>query len=145
LHVPALLPETYCSDVHERLVIYKRLASVETIEAVDEIAEELVDRFGNLPEAAQALVASHRLRVAARPLGVTKVDAGPERSTLQFAKEPGFDPGRLILLVQRDGRVRFAGPDRVRIERAAPALADRVTLVKEFLAKVSGSDQRPAT
>jgi hypothetical protein len=63
---------------------------------------------------------------------------------LQFAKEPGFDPGRLILLVQRDGRVRFAGPDRVRIERAAPALADRVTLVKEFLAKVSGSDQRPA-
>jgi transcription-repair coupling factor (superfamily II helicase) len=144
LHVPALLPETYCNDVHERLVIYKRLASVETIEALDEIAEELVDRFGNLPEAAQALVASHRLRVAARPLGVTKVDAGPERSMLQFAKEPGFDPGRLILLVQRDGRVRFAGPDRVRIERAAPALADRVTLVKEFLAKVSGSDQRPA-
>jgi transcription-repair coupling factor (superfamily II helicase) len=137
LHVPALLPESYCSDVHERLVIYKRLASVETNDELDAVAEELVDRFGKLPEPAQALIASHRLRLAARPLGITKVDAGPDRSTLQFAKEPGFDPGKLILLVQRDGRVRFAGPHKVRIERAAPALPDRVALVKEFLAKVA--------
>jgi transcription-repair coupling factor (superfamily II helicase) len=137
LHVPALLPESYCSDVHERLVIYKRLASAESSEELDAIAEELVDRFGKLPEPAQALIASHRLRLAAHPLGVTKVDAGPERSTLQFAKDPGFDPGKLILLVQRDGRVRFAGPHRVRIERAAPALPDRVALVKDFLARVA--------
>ncbi|HVF64781.1 MAG TPA: transcription-repair coupling factor [Casimicrobiaceae bacterium] len=137
LHVPALLPESYCSDVHERLVIYKRLASAESADEIDAIAEELVDRFGRLPEAAQALLASHRLRVAALPLGVTKVDAGPNRSTLWFSKEPGFDPGKLILLVQRDGRVRFAGPDRVRIEKAAPELPDRVALVKEFLAKVA--------
>ena len=137
LHVPALLPESYCSDVHERLVIYKRLASVETGEELDGIFEELVDRFGKLPEPAQALIASHRLRLAARPLGVTKVDAGPERSMVQFAKDSGLDPGKLILLVQRDGRVRFAGPDKVRIEKAAPALPDRVALVKEFLAKVA--------
>ena len=50
---------------------------------------------------------------------------------------PGFDPGKLILLVQRDGRVRFAGPDRVRIDKAAPVLSDRVALVKDFLAKVA--------
>ncbi len=137
LHVPALLPESYCSDVHERLVLYKRLASTETSDELDLIQEELIDRFGKLPDPAQALIASHRLRLAARPLGVTKVDAGPERSTLQFAKEPGFDPGKLILLVQRDGRVRFAGPHRVRIDKAAPGLADRVALVRDFLARVS--------
>ena len=58
---------------------------------------------------------------------------GPERSTLQFVKQPPFDAGALILLVQRDGRIRFAGPDRVRIERAAPTLADRVALIRDFL------------
>jgi len=42
----------------------------------------------------------------------------------------------LILLVQRDGRIRFAGPDRIRIERAAPTLADRIALVKDFLARL---------
>jgi len=133
LHVPARLPDGYCSDVHERLVLYKRLASVESGDELDAMQEELIDRFGPLPEPAQALVACHRLRLIAHPLGVTKVDAGPERSTVHFGKEPSFDPGTLILLVQRDGRVRFAGPDRVRIERAAPALSERVALVRDFL------------
>ncbi|MDE2004021.1 MAG: DEAD/DEAH box helicase, partial [Betaproteobacteria bacterium] len=136
LHVAARLPQAYCSDVHERLVLYKRLASCESVAELDLLREELVDRFGPTPEPAQALVACHRLRLAARPLGVVKVDAGPERTTLQFVKEPPFDTGRLILLIQKDGRVRFAGPDRIRIERAAPALSDRVALVRDFLARL---------
>jgi transcription-repair coupling factor (superfamily II helicase) len=136
LHVPALLPERYCNDVHERLVLYKRLASVESVEELDAIQEELVDRFGPTPDQAQALLASHRLRLLAKPLGVRKVDAGPERTTIQFVKRPPFDAGALILLVQKDGRIRFAGPDRIRIERAAPALTERIALVRDFLAKL---------
>lgn len=136
LHVPARLPETYCSDVHERLVLYKRLASAEDAAELDALQEELVDRFGPTPEPAQALLACHRLRLAAKPLGVARIDAGPERTALQFVNEPPFDPGKLIALVQRDGRIRFAGPDRVRIERAAPALADRLALVRDFLGRL---------
>jgi len=137
LHAPARLPEHYCSDVHERLVLYKRFASCETQDELDLLREELVDRFGPTPEPAQALVACHRLRLISKPLGVTKIDAGPERSTLTFVKHPPFDAGKLIALVQRDGHIRFAGPDRVRIERAAPALAERVALVRDFLAKLA--------
>ena len=73
------------------------------------------------------------------PLGVTKIDAGPERTTIHFVKHPPFDAGALILLVQKDGRIRFAGPDRLRIERAAPTLAERVTLVKDFLGRLQPS------
>jgi transcription-repair coupling factor (superfamily II helicase) len=134
LHVPALLPETYCSDVHERLVLYKRLANCESLDELGTMQEELVDRFGGLPESAQALVACHRLRLIGKPLGVVRIDAGPDRTSLQFTKEPPFNAGSLILMVQTDGRIRFAGPDRIRIERAAPALAERVALVREFLA-----------
>ncbi len=137
LHVPARLPEEYCNDIHERLVLYKRLATAEDAEGIDAIVEELVDRFGPLPEPAIALVASHRLRLAAKPLGVRKVDAGPERTTVQFVPDPPFDPGKLILHVQRDGRTRFAGPDRVRIDRAAPALDERIALVRGFLEKLA--------
>ena len=73
----------------------------------------------------------------AKAQGVQKIDSAPERTTLQFGKEVPFDPGRLILLVQRDGRIRFAGPDRLRIERAAPTLAERVSLVKDFLGQLT--------
>jgi transcription-repair coupling factor (superfamily II helicase) len=137
LHVPALLPESYCSDVHERLVIYKRLANCESADELEAMHEELVDRFGSPPDPAQALLACHRLRLVAKPLGVIKIDAGPERATLQFAPNPPFDAGKLILLVQRDGRIRFAGPDRVRIERGAPGIAERAAMLRDFLARLT--------
>ena len=136
LHVPSRLPESYCSDVHERLVLYKRLASVEKTDDLDLLREELVDRFGAAPEPVKALLACHRLRLLAKEKGVVKIDAGPERTTLQFVKAPPFDAGSLILLVQRDGRMRFAGPDRIRIEQSAPTQDERVTLVRDFLTRL---------
>ena len=136
LHVPALLPETYCDDVHERLVLYKRLANCADVAELTSMQEELIDRFGLPPEPTQALLACHRLRLVAKPLGVNKIDSGPERSQLQFKAKPPFDASKLIALIQKDGRYRFAGQDRVRIERAAPTVADRVALVEEFLAKL---------
>ncbi len=137
LHVPALLPETYCSDVHERLVLYKRLANCETEAELTAMQEELIDRFGLPPESTQALLACHRLRIAGEALGVIRIDSGPERTQVQFGPQPAFDPGRLITLLQKDSRHRFAGQDRVRIERAAPSLDERVALVREFLARLS--------
>ena len=144
LHVPSLLPSSYCSDVHERLVLYKRLANCETADELQSMAEELVDRFGRPPEPAQALIACHRLRLIAKPKGIAKVDAGPERSTLQFVKAPPFDPASLIAIVQKDGRVRFAGPDRIRIERAAPTLPERVAVIREFVGSSADTALRRA-
>ncbi len=88
LHVPALLPETYCSDVHERLVLYKRLANCESEPELTAMQEELIDRFGLPPEPAQALLACHRLRIAGERLGVISIDSGPERTQLQFGPRP---------------------------------------------------------
>jgi len=136
LHLPALLPEGYCIDVHERLVLYKRLANCATAEELTAMHEELIDRFGLPPEPTQALLACHKLRLIAKPLGVTKIDSGPERTQVHFGRHPPFDPAKLITLIQRDGRYRFAGPDRVRIERAAPTIEDRLVLVQEFLGKL---------
>jgi len=50
---------------------------------------------------------------------------------------PDFDPAKLLALIQKDGRHRFAGQYRVRIERAAPSLEERVALVHEFLDRLS--------
>jgi len=45
LHFPALLPASYCADVHERLVLYKRFANCDSLERLEAMQEELVDRF----------------------------------------------------------------------------------------------------
>ena len=106
LHMPALLPETYCSDVHERLSLYKRLADTATREELDLLREELVDRFGELPDAARALVECHRVRIAARALGVARVDATHEAVQLQFIKNPPLDGAKVIEFIRKKGPQR---------------------------------------
>jgi transcription-repair coupling factor (superfamily II helicase) len=137
LHAPALLPEGYCSDVHERLTLYKRMANCDTRDALDALREELVDRFGPLPEPAQALIECHALRIAARPLGVARVDATHEAALLQFVKQPPIDGAKIIALVQRRKDLRVSGPERLRLASKMPAWPDRARAVRELLGQLA--------
>ena len=132
LHLPALLPSDYCSDVHERLTLYKRMANCETADALDAMQEELIDRFGPAPEAAQALIESHRLRIAARVLGVARIDAGGDAIQLQFIDQPPLDGARIIQLLQRHRHWKLSGPSRLRVQTPSEGLAPRVQTVKEL-------------
>ncbi|MDE1184390.1 transcription-repair coupling factor [Paraburkholderia sp.] len=133
LHAPAILPADYCGDVQERLSLYKRLANCEHDDAIDGIQEELIDRFGKLPPQAQALVETHRLRLAAKPLGISKIDAGDTVIGLQFIPNPPIDAMRIIEMVQKHKHIKLAGQDKLRIETRSPDFAVRVATVKETL------------
>jgi transcription-repair coupling factor (superfamily II helicase) len=138
LHVPALLPAGYCSDVHERLSLYKRLADADSREALDALREELVDRFGELPEPARALLESHQVRIAARPLGVARVDATHEAVQLQFIKNPPLDGAKVIEFIRRKGRhARLAGPEKLRVDAKLPAWQERAAAVKDILQQLA--------
>jgi transcription-repair coupling factor (superfamily II helicase) len=138
LHVPALLPNDYCGDVHERLSLYKRLANCSTQNAIDDLQEELIDRFGKLPDPARALVETHRLRVAAAPVGIVKVDAHGESAVLQFQPNPPIDAMRIIELIQKNRHIKLHGQDKLRITAAMPDLAARVAQVKATIRSLTG-------
>jgi transcription-repair coupling factor (superfamily II helicase) len=137
LHVPALLPASYCSDVQERLSLYKRLADAESADGLDTLREELVDRFGELPEAARALLECHSVRIAARPLGIARVDATHEAVQLQFVKDPPLDGAKVIDFIKRRRNARLAGPDRLRVEAKLPAWQERAQAVREILRQLA--------
>ena len=141
LHLPALLPSDYCSDVHERLTLYKRLANCETPEALEVMQEELIDRFGPAPEPAQALIESHRLRIAARALGVARIDAGGDAIQLQFIDKPPIDGARILQLLQRHHHWKLPGPSKLRVQTPSEGLAPRVQTVKELLKTLRGAAQ----
>jgi transcription-repair coupling factor (superfamily II helicase) len=137
LHVPALLPATYCSDVQERLSLYKRLADADSREALDSLREELVDRFGELPEPARALIECHRLRIAARALGVARIDATHESVQLQFIKNPPLDGAKVIDFIRARRNARLAGPERLRLEAKLPAWPERAQAVTDILRQLA--------
>jgi transcription-repair coupling factor (superfamily II helicase) len=130
LHCPALLPSDYCSDVHERLVLYKRMASCSSPTDLDAIVEELIDRFGLPPLPTMVLIDMHRLRILGTPLGVVRVDTGSDTVQLQFAANAPLDPARVIQLVQTHRNYRFAGQDRLRIAVPPGDIAVRIEAIK---------------
>lgn len=133
LHVPALLPNDYAPDVHERLSLYKRLANCNVIDEISDMQEELIDRFGELPPQAQSLLDSHRLRLLCKPLGIIKLDATAEQIVVCFEPNPPIEPIRIINLIQKDRNYRLAGQDKLSLKRHCPTLADRVAAVKDLL------------
>jgi transcription-repair coupling factor (superfamily II helicase) len=136
LHFPALLPDAYCPDVHERLTLYKRLANCEDEDELRALQEELVDRFGELPQQALSLVETHRLRLAGRPLGVVKLDAGDKAVQLQLTPNPPIDPADIILLIQQDRTFKLAGPDKLAWQKPTATLKERVAAVKELFRRL---------
>jgi transcription-repair coupling factor (superfamily II helicase) len=133
LHAAALLPNDYCGDVHLRLSFYKKLATAKTTDQIDNLLEEIVDRFGKLPPQAQTLIDVHRLRVLAKPYGVVKVDAAPGVTTITFRPNPPIDSMRIIELIQKNRHIKLAGNEKLRIERELKDPKDRAQLVRDIL------------
>ena len=125
LRSPALLPSDFCPDIHARLGFYKQLSHAENQDELAQIQEELIDRYGLLPEPAKNLFRVHQLRIQGELLGLDKIDAQEDQLILQFNAKPNVDPVRLIELVQQDKTMRFNGPDKLRI-----ALADATPIEK---------------
>ena len=133
LHSPALLPEDYCPDIHERLVLYKRLAVCETVQQINAIHEELVDRFGLPEQPVKTLIESHHLRLAAKELGIDAIDATSEAVTVTFGKNHQIDPTEIILLIQTDKKYRLAGADKLKFTAQMEDVETRIKMVKSVL------------
>ncbi|MGQ3050142.1 MAG: transcription-repair coupling factor [Roseateles sp.] len=133
LHAPALLPDAYCGDVQVRLSLYKRLATAEKNEQIDAMLEEITDRFGKLPMQGQTLFDTHRLRVLAKPYGVSKIDAAPTLININFRKDPPIDPMRVIELVQKNRNIKLVGNEKLRVEKVLSNPQDRAQAVREVL------------
>ncbi|HEZ1442004.1 TPA: transcription-repair coupling factor [Neisseria meningitidis] len=133
LHSPTLLPEDYCPDIHERLVLYKRLAVCETVQQINAIHEELVDRFGLPEQPVKTLIESHHLRLMAKELGIDAIDAAGEAVTVTFGKNNNVDPTEIILLIQNDKKYRLAGADKLRFTAEMENIEVRINTVKNVL------------
>ena len=133
LHAPALLPDSYCGDVHVRLSLYKRVATADSIDKIEAMMEEIIDRFGKLPAQAQTLFDTHRLRVQAKPYGVQKVDATPGLINITFRANAPVEPMRIIELVQKNRHIKLAGNDKLRVEKSLSDPKDRAQYVRDLL------------
>ncbi|MCC2666384.1 MAG: transcription-repair coupling factor [Gammaproteobacteria bacterium] len=134
LQIPALIPESYLGDVHLRLQCYKRIASAKTVNELDEIQVEMIDRFGLLPPQAKNLFSINMLKQHAEKLGILKIEANSKNGKFEFTDQPAIEPMRLIKLIQTQSQqFRLDGSKRLRFTLPEHTPFDRIGLIEKIL------------
>ncbi|WP_016956661.1 transcription-repair coupling factor [Catenovulum agarivorans] len=134
LRIPALLPDDYITDVNMRLSLYKRLASCQNNEELDDFQIELIDRFGLLPDAAKNLIKVNQLKLLAAKAGIKKIDVGPKGGLLEFSQNTKVSPAFIIGLIQAQPRIySMSGADKLRFNIETEDTRDRIKLVESML------------
>ena len=134
LGVPALLPEDYVPDVHQRLILYKRVANAQTSEALRDLKIELIDRFGLLPVQTERLFDVMRLRQRCETLGIERLELNPGGARIVFGNDPNIDPMTLIQIIQKHNDIyKFDGKQILRVIKPFAESEEAQTFVDELL------------
>ena len=139
LRFSALIPDDYLPDVHNRLLMYKRISHAESFEALDELQVEMIDRFGLLPEPTKNLFATHRIKLQAAELGIRKIDAHAQGGRLEFDKDTKVQPITIVQLVQKQSaQYKLDGADKLKFMSDLSDTKKRLQFVDDLLKKLAG-------
>jgi len=128
LGADAYIAEDYIPDVGERLLVYKRMANAATHDALTAIGDELVDRFGPLPQEARDFLRVMSLRPVLMRLAVESLKTGDGNVTIRFHERSPLDPNLLLATVADDParfRLRPGGVLTMTLTSASGPASDR--------------------
>ncbi|WP_286266346.1 transcription-repair coupling factor [Thalassotalea atypica] len=138
LRIAALIPDDYIFDVSLRLSLYKRIASCEDKQALDDIQVELIDRFGLLPQPTKNLVQIAKLKLKAQKLGISRIEVGPSGGSVEFNDNTNVDPVKIIGLIQKQPKIyKLDGANKVKFTKVTDDAQARFTWVNSLLAELS--------
>jgi transcription-repair coupling factor (superfamily II helicase) len=137
LGLPVLIPESYVKDLPVRLGLYRRIGGLGSDAETEAMAAELVDRFGELPDEVENLLAVVSLKRACREAGVERLEAGPKGMLVTFRRNAFRNPAGLVgWLASKGGLVRLRPDHKLAIVREMD-LGARLRTARDLLANLA--------
>lgn len=134
LHMPALIPDEYLGDVHQRLLFYKRISNTDSAEKLDNIRMELIDRFGIPPQPVKQLFAVHQVRLKAEQLGITKIDISSHGGHIEFSPDTPVQAISIIQMMQKHPTFfRMEGGQRLKVTVMLEEYDKRIQFLHDLL------------
>ncbi len=139
LGLPALIPDDYVYDIHQRLMLYKRIANaaasdIDGHEILDDIRVELIDRFGLLPDYLKNLFSVTEIKLVAQDLGITNIQVTESGTKLKFNEQPNINHVKLIEMIQTQSNLyHFDGKQTFRILEAKEDLEQRAKQIFDVI------------
>ena len=136
LQISALIPENYLSDVHTRLVLYKRIAHAKNSVELEQLQIEMIDRFGLLPQALKNLFQLSELKLLAQKIGIKKIVSGPQGGRIEFNQNPSISLQDILQLIQKHPDLyKLDGPQHFRFNFVQPSSELRIKNIYNLINK----------
>ncbi|MEG9862466.1 MAG: transcription-repair coupling factor [Parvularculales bacterium] len=136
LGTTVLIPDGYVNDLTVRLSLYRRIAATDTMEEVESLLAEMVDRFGPYPEEVRNLIDTIQIKILCRQTNVAKIDAGPKGLSLEFRDNRFDNPEALIgYIAGKSGQVQLTGDHRLTFRQTLP-ISNRARAVQQTLEEI---------
>lgn len=133
-----IIPETYLGDVHERLVLYKRIANAKNNDELKDLQIEMIDRFGLLLDSTKNLFAATKLKLFSEKIGIDKISIYDDKAHLTFADKTTVEPIKIIHLVQKQPKTyQLKGQNQLIIKQTMPEDIERIEWVENLLKKLN--------
>lgn len=113
MNVDAYIPENYILNEFQKLDIYKRIAAIENEEECDEMKEELIDRFGEVPKSVENLLRISLIRAAAHRIYLTELKGRKDRIIMTMHQSAAIKVENLPLILKKHQDVLQFNPKGV--------------------------------
>ena len=133
LGLSVMIPESYVSDLNLRLSLYRRLSSMTELDDIRAIEDEMVDRFGPLPEEVRNLTTVLTLKHHCRTAHIERIDAGQKGCVLTFHDNKFPNPLELVKYMQSQKGVKLRPDHKFVIARAWINQTERIKGIKRIV------------
>ena len=132
--IPLLIPENYVKDLGVRLGLYRRIGALKDETELADMREELIDRFGAIPQEVENLLQTIEIKQLCYKANVAKIDAGAKGILLSFHNNKFAAADKLFDLVTRSFGVLKIRPDqKLFFERNLSDYATRISMIKKLI------------
>jgi len=138
LKINIRIPEEYLPQINLRLNLYKRVSSIESIETIEKIREEMIDRYGPLPSGVENLLCYGVVKYLAQKIGVQAIDRIGRKLVIKFFPSSNANLTRMTQIIDRyDGSITPQGIMSLKMEvESETDIMDETILILKKLSSI---------
>ena len=134
LPVEAYLPDDYVPDSRQKVSIYKKIAGLKDRDALNELRDELQDRYGAIPEPAEMLLEVANIKQLSQYLGITAIVAGNEQVKVTFdERKPRINVKKFVEIVHQNKNLQLQPPAQLKIRMPGVTGVSMLTELQQAL------------
>ena len=135
--IPIMIPQTYVQDLGVRLGLYRRIGNLKDKNELDDMREELIDRFGAIPPEVENLLKTIEIKQLCYKANIEKIDAGAKGILIDFHNKQFAKPEHLIDYITKSfGKIKIRPDQKILIEGDFSTYTSRISEIKKQVEKL---------